>query len=50
MVFLNALISRYVWYRQGETVYEARLVNQVKGEYKGYALCPDELPKGLDEL
>jgi hypothetical protein len=41
---------RYVWYRQGETVYEARLVNQVKGEYKGYALCPDELPKGLDEL
>lgn len=40
---------RYAWFRQGETVYEARLVNHEKGEYKGYPLGPDEWPKGLDE-
>lgn len=41
---------RYVWYRHGDTVYEGRLVNQEKGEYKGYALGADELPRGLDKL
>lgn len=26
---------RYAWYRDGGQFYEARLTNQVKGEYKG---------------
>jgi hypothetical protein len=38
---------RYVWYRDGDTLYEARLVNRGRGEYKGYALSLDEWPKGI---
>ena len=38
---------RYVWYKHGQTVYEARLVNKGSGEYKGYALERDEWPEGL---
>lgn len=38
---------RYVWYRDGETVYEARLTNREKGEYKGYPLEESEWPEGL---
>ena len=26
-----------VWYRDGETIFEARLTNRVSGEYHGYA-------------
>jgi len=37
---------RYVWYRDGDTVYEGRLVNCGKGEYKGYPLNQEE----ADEL
>src|SRR3954454_6086870 len=33
---------RYVWHRQGEVVFEARLVNQVNGQYKGYPLNREE--------
>ncbi len=33
---------RYVWYRCEDAVYEARLVNRVKGEYKGYPLTREE--------
>jgi len=40
---------RYVWYRDGDTVYEGRLVNRGNGEYKGYPLEPDEWPRGWDE-
>lgn len=38
---------RYVWHREGKQVYEARLVNRAKGEYKGYPLEPDETPRGV---
>ena len=38
---------RYVWYRDGDVVYEGRLVNQQRGEYKGYPLNNDEWPQGL---
>ncbi len=39
---------RYAWHKQGDVVYEARLVNQGSGEYKGWQLTCDEWPKGLD--
>lgn len=35
---------RYVWYKDGGTVYEARLVNRELGSYKGYALEEAEWP------
>lgn len=38
---------RYVWSRQGERVYEARLTNADLGQYKGYPLAVDEWPEGL---
>ena len=38
---------RYVWHKQGDIVYEARLVNRAGGQYKGYPLEPDEWPEGL---
>lgn len=38
---------RYVWHRLNEVTYEARLVNQELGQYKGYPLQPSELPEGL---
>lgn len=36
-----------VWHRQGDVVYEARLVNSGLGEYKGYPLNPGESPRGM---
>ena len=41
---------KYVWLKKGNEVYEARLVNRGKGEYKGYPLTPEEWPKGLEEI
>lgn len=38
---------RYIWVRQGIDVYEARLVNRDKGEYKGYRLERHEWPEGV---
>lgn len=40
---------RYVWARpEGEECwYEARLTNEVNGEYKGYPLNDDETPSGV---
>lgn len=38
---------KYVWFRDGDLVYEGRLVNRGNGDYKGYALKPDEVPEGL---
>ena len=40
---------RYVWYKDGDIVYEGRLVNQGNGEYKGYPLSRDEWPGGIEE-
>ena len=39
---------RYVWCKEGNVVDEGRLVNSGTGEYKGYALEPDEWPKGIE--
>lgn len=39
---------RYVWFKEGNVVYEARLVNSVTGEYKGYELEHNEWPKGIE--
>ena len=38
---------RYVWFRQGDTVFEARLINREQGHYKGYPLNRDEWPEGV---
>lgn len=40
---------RYAWYKSGDVVYEARLVNRAQGTYKGYGLLPDEWPKGIGD-
>ena len=40
-------LPRYVWHQEGDVAFEARLVNQGNGEYKGYPLNPDERPEGL---
>jgi hypothetical protein len=38
---------RYAWHRLGDVCYEARLVNQELGQYKGYPLDPSEQPEGM---
>ena len=42
---------RYVWYKawykEGEIVFEARLVNRGDGSYKGYPLKDDEWPTDI---
>jgi hypothetical protein len=38
---------RYAYHREGDTIYEGRLVNREKGEYKGYPIEPEELPPGI---
>ena len=38
---------RDVWYRDGDTVYEGRLVNREIGSYKGYPLDKLEWPDGV---
>jgi hypothetical protein len=38
---------RYVWHRDGDVVYAARLTNRGGGEYKGFPLLPDEKVRGL---
>lgn len=39
---------RYAWHKEGETVFEARLVNRGDGSYKGYPLTGDEWPPGIE--
>ena len=41
---------RYVWYKDGDSVYEGRLLNSGNGEYKGYPLDKSEWPNGIEEL
>jgi hypothetical protein len=41
---------RYVWYKEGDTVYEARLVNRAQGWYKGWPLTPSEWPPGIESF
>jgi len=38
---------RYVRHRDGNRVFEGRLTNQAKGEYKGYRIDWDEAPSEL---
>ena len=38
---------RYVWHREADTVFEARLVNQGNGSYKGYPLNEAEWPPSM---
>jgi len=38
---------RNVWFRDGDTVFEGRLVNAEQGHYKGYPLERDEWPDGI---
>ena len=37
----------YVWYRDGEMVYEARQGSPGSGEYHGYPLSPEQRVRGL---
>ena len=41
---------RYAWCKVGQIVYEARLLNQGLGQYKGWQLEPDEWPDGIDDF
>ena len=41
---------RYVWHKEGDTLFEARLVNKGSGAYKGYPLTSQEWPKGIEKL
>jgi hypothetical protein len=45
-----AEFPRYAWHRLDNVIYEARLVNQELGQYKGYPLDPDEWPERLTEI
>jgi hypothetical protein len=38
---------RYVWYQDGDTVYEGRLVNREAGSYKGFPLLRFQWPEGM---
>lgn len=41
---------RYVWYKDGATVYEGRLVNREMGQYKGYPLEESEWPSAIEGI
>lgn len=41
---------RYIWCKVGEVVFEARLVNRVRGQYKGWQLIREEWPARIDEF
>jgi hypothetical protein len=47
---IEGSFPRYVWYKDGDQVYEGRLVNRTSGEYKGYQLRREEWPDGLGDL
>jgi hypothetical protein len=47
--FENGSFPRYVWYKDDGIVYEARLVNAMAGDYKGYPLNADEWPDRIEE-
>lgn len=48
--FWEGGFPRYAWYKEGDVVYEARLINQARGEYKGYPLNENEWPSGLGSI
>lgn len=38
---------KYIWHREGNVVYEGRLVTPGRGDYKGYPIDADQVPKGV---
>ena len=46
----EAGFPRYVWYKDGGTIFEGRLVNRGIGSYKGYPLGDDEWPDGIESF
>ena len=48
--YWEGTFPRYVWYKDGETVYEGRLINRELGEYKGYPLERDEWPSEITRI
>jgi hypothetical protein len=46
-VLWEGRFPRYLWYKHESTVYEARLLNREKGEYKGYPLEIEEWPPDI---
>ncbi len=46
----EGMFPRYVWFKDGNVVYEGRLVNRGLGEYKGYPLEEDGWPSGIEEI
>ncbi|MFC0864490.1 hypothetical protein ACFHYQ_19545 [Sphaerimonospora cavernae] len=41
---------RYAWHTLDDVIYEARLVNQELGQYKGYPLKRSEWPESLNKM
>ena len=39
-----------MWYKDGGTVFEGRLVNRGHGSYKGYPLADNEWPDGIESI
>lgn len=48
--YWEGTFPRYVWYKDGETVYEGRLLNCELGEYKGYPLERNEWPPDIARI
>ncbi|MEA2462456.1 MAG: hypothetical protein QOJ98_203 [Acidobacteriota bacterium] len=48
--YWEGLFPRYVWYKDGETMYEGRLINRELGQYKGYPLERNEWPPDIASL
>lgn len=46
----EGIFPRYAWYQDGNTMYEARLVNRETGEYKGYPLLKSEWPRLVHDV
>ena len=45
--FFEGDFPRYVWHKEEDVVYEARLINRTTGEYKGYPLLSSEAPSWI---
>lgn len=39
---------KYVWHREGDTVFKGQLVNHLQGSYKGYPIDRKDWPKALE--
>ena len=41
---------RYVWHKEGDLVFEGRLVNREAGTYKGYPLQREDWPNRIENI